>query len=255
MRDTPMSFTHFGFQTVTSDEKTHKVRQVFERVAKKYDLMNDLMSLGIHRYWKRQFIQMLPLKAGQKIIDVAGGTGDIARHIQETHPHLGLEVIVCDLTPSMVLVGRDRALNKGITHGLHWTCGNGESLPFPDNSMDIYTIAFGLRNITHIEKALSEAVRVLKPGGTFACLEFSNVDHPLWQKIYDLYSFSLLPWLGEIIAQDRESYQYLVESIRRFPAQDRLSEMMRATGMQQVSWQNWLGGISCIHMGSKSKKL
>ncbi len=247
-----MSFTHFGFQTVTPDEKTHKVRQVFERVAQKYDVMNDLMSLGIHRYWKCQFVQMLPLKGGQRILDVAGGTGDIARQIQETHPHLGLDVVVCDLTPAMVMVGRDRAINHGIVRGLHWVCGNGEKLPFPDRSMDVYTIAFGLRNVTHIKEALLEATRVLKPGGFFACLEFSNVEHPLLQKIYDTYSFTLLPWLGELVAQDRESYQYLVESIRRFPAQDQLADMMKQAGMQQVSWQNWLGGISCIHMGKIS---
>jgi demethylmenaquinone methyltransferase/2-methoxy-6-polyprenyl-1,4-benzoquinol methylase len=245
-----MSLTHFGFQTVTPEEKTSKVRQVFDSVAQKYDLMNDLMSLGIHRYWKRQFINLLPLKKHQKILDVAGGTGDIARLIQQTHPHLDLEVTVCDLTPAMVIVGRDRALNDALIHNLYWVCGNGEHLPLPDRSMDIYTIAFGLRNVTHIDRALREAVRVLKPGGFFACLEFSNVDHPLWQKIYDLYSFAVLPWLGELIAKDRESYQYLVESIRRFPPQEHLAHMMRQAGMQQVSWQNWLGGISCIHIGT-----
>lgn len=244
-----MTLTHFGFQTVTPEEKTSKVRHVFESVAQKYDLMNDLMSLGIHRYWKRQFIHQLPLKKNQRILDVAGGTGDIARLIQQTHPHLGLEVIVCDLTPAMVMVGRDRAINEGLVHNLHWVSGNGECLPIPDHSMDIYTIAFGLRNVTHIDRALSEAVRVLKPGGFFACLEFSNVDHPLFQKLYDLYSYNVLPRLGEWVANDRHSYQYLVESIRQFPAQDHLAQMMVASGFKQVSWQNWLGGISCIHIG------
>jgi demethylmenaquinone methyltransferase / 2-methoxy-6-polyprenyl-1,4-benzoquinol methylase len=246
-----MPLTHFGFKTVTSEEKTAKVRAVFERVAHKYDLMNDLMSLGVHRSWKKDFISMLPTSQGQQILDVAGGTGDIALKLQQTYPHLGLDIIVCDLTPDMLMVGQDRALNSGYVQNIHWVCGNAESLPIPDESIDLYTIAFGLRNVTHIEKALSEAVRVLKPGGTFACLEFSNISNPIGKRLYDFYSFSFLPWLGEVIVQDRDSYQYLVESIRRFPAQEQLANMMRHVGMQQVSWQNWLGGISCIHSGKK----
>ncbi|WP_052045939.1 bifunctional demethylmenaquinone methyltransferase/2-methoxy-6-polyprenyl-1,4-benzoquinol methylase UbiE [Candidatus Paracaedibacter symbiosus] len=246
-----MSLTDFGFQKVDPKEKTKRVRGVFESVARNYDIMNDLMSLGIHRLWKQDMVKQLPLQPKMKILDVAGGTGDISFLMQEKYRHLDLEITICDLTPSMLEVGRDRAVNKGLLHGIDWVCGNAEQLPIPENSVDLYTIAFGLRNVTHIEVALKEAHRVLKPGGVFACLEFSNVKSAFFSKVYEFYSFSLLPWLGEKVADDRESYQYLVESIRRFPAQEKLALMLKEAGMQTTSWQNLMNGISCLHIAKK----
>lgn len=246
-----MKQTHFGFQTIDSDQKTGRVQRLFEQVSGRYDLMNDLMSLGIHRCWKAHMVKNLPLKAHDVVLDVAGGTGDIAFRLCDAYPHLNLNVMVCDLTPGMLSVGRDRAFNTGIIDEIQWICGNGEALPIPDNSVDLYTIAFGLRNITHIDQALAEAYRVLKPGGTFACLEFSEVSIPLLNRIYEFYSFSFIPWLGERIASDRDSYQYLVESIRRFPPQEQLSNMMKNTGFNQISWQNYFAGVSCLHQATK----
>lgn len=246
-----MSLTDFGFKKVSSEEKTKRVRGVFESVASNYDLMNDLMSLSIHRLWKQEMVSKLCLKPHMKVLDVAGGTGDISFLIQEKYKHLNIDITICDLTSSMLQVGRNRAVNKGLVQGIKWVCGNAENLPIPDSSVDLYTIAFGLRNVTHIDKALAEAHRVLKPGGTFTCLEFSEVKSSLLGKIYDYYSFSLLPWLGQKVANDRASYQYLVESIRRFPNQQKLADMLKAVGMQSVSWQNFMNGISCLHMAKK----
>lgn len=246
-----MSLTDFGFQKVNFQEKTRRVRGVFESVAANYDLMNDLMSLSIHRLWKQEMVNQLSLQPKMKVLDVAGGTGDISFLMQEKYPYLDLEITICDLTPSMLHVGRDRAVNKGLVRGIEWVCGNAENLPIPDNSMDVYTIAFGLRNVTHIDQALKEAHRVLKPGGVFACLEFSKVESSLFSKVYDFYSFSVLPWLGEKVARDRDSYQYLVESIRRFPCQEKLGFMLKEAGMQTVSWKNFMNGISCLHIAKK----
>lgn len=246
-----MSLTDFGFQKVDFQEKTQRVRGVFESVATNYDLMNDLMSLGIHRLWKQEMINQLPLQPKMKILDVAGGTGDISFLMLEKYPHLDLEITICDLTPSMLQVGRDRAVNRGLVHGVDWVCGNAESLPIPDNSVDVYTIAFGLRNVTHIDQALKEAHRVLKPGGIFACLEFSEVKLSFLSQAYDFYSFSVLPWLGEKVANDRPSYQYLVESIRRFPCQEKLGFMLKEAGMQAVNWKNFMNGVSCLHIAKK----
>lgn len=246
-----MSLIDFGFQKVNFQEKTRRVRGVFESVAANYDLMNDLMSLSIHRLWKQEMVSQLALQPKMKILDVAGGTGDISFLMQEKYPYLDLEITICDLTSSMLQVGRDRAVNRGLVHGINWVCGNAESLPIPDNSMDVYTIAFGLRNVTHLDWALKEAHRVLKPGGIFACLEFSEVKSSLFSKAYDFYSFSVLPWLGEKVANDRESYQYLVESIRRFPPQEKLGLMLKEAGMQSVSWKNFMNGISCLHIAKK----
>lgn len=246
-----MSLTDFGFQKVDHQEKTRRVRGVFESVASNYDLMNDLMSLSIHRFWKQDMIRQLPLEPKMKVLDVAGGTGDISLLMRERYPHLDLDITICDLTPSMLQVGRDRAVNKGLLQGIDWACGNAERLPIPDDSIDLYTIAFGLRNVTHIEIALEEAHRVLKPCGVFACLEFSEVKSALFGKFYDFYSFSLLPWLGEKVAKDRASYQYLVESIRRFPSQEKLASMLKKAGMKSVSWQNFMNGISCLHIARK----
>jgi len=243
--------THFGFERVSEQEKTRRVRDVFRRVAGKYDLMNDLMSLGIHRLWKDHLVWELKLSQNAQVLDVAGGTGDIAFRLAKTYPHLNLNITVCDLTPEMVEVGRDHAINQGIVKGIDWVCGNAENLPLADNSVDLYTIAYGLRNVTHIPEALKEAFRVLKPGGEFVCLEFSRVQASSLERVYDFYSFQLLPVLGEWVANDRGAYQYLVESIRQFPDQETLAEMIKSGGFASVSWQNLWGGISCIHTSIK----
>jgi demethylmenaquinone methyltransferase/2-methoxy-6-polyprenyl-1,4-benzoquinol methylase len=241
--------THFGFRTVAEDEKQGLVRGVFDAVAPKYDLMNDLMSAGIHRLWKAALIDWLAPRAGQHIIDVAGGTGDIAFRMRERMGETAEPVTICDINAEMLNAGRDRALDQGRLEGIRWVCGNAEALPFPDMSFDAYTIAFGLRNVTHIDKALSEARRVLKPGGRMFCLEFSKVIVPVLDQIYDTYSFRVLPWLGELVAGDAEAYRYLAESIRRFPAQKELEVRMRAAGLAQVKHRNLSGGIAAIHSG------
>lgn len=250
---------HFGFETVSGSEKTRRVKDVFRRVAQNYDLMNDLMSMGIHRLWKDHLVWDLTLSPNAHVLDVAGGTGDIAFRIAKAYPHLNLQITVCDLTPAMVEVGRDRAINQGLLtvegHGVEWVCGNAETLPIPDNSVDLYIIAYGLRNVTHIDKALLEAFRVLKPNGKFVCLEFSRVTFPPLEKLYEFYSFHLLPALGEYVANDRAAYQYLVESIRQFPDQETLADMLKAPGFTSVNWQNLCGGISCIHTGVKQSQI
>ncbi|WP_142849425.1 bifunctional demethylmenaquinone methyltransferase/2-methoxy-6-polyprenyl-1,4-benzoquinol methylase UbiE [Telmatospirillum sp. J64-1] len=242
----PEGTTHFGFRTVREEEKASLVRGVFDEVAPKYDLMNDLMSLGVHRLWKDSMIGWLRPRPGMALVDVGGGTGDIAFRFRKRG---GGPVVVCDINREMLSVGRDRALNKGIIEGISWVCGDAERLPIPDASMDAYTIAFCLRNVTHIDAALKEARRVLKPGGRFLCLEFSHVTVPGLREVYDRYSFDLLPVLGQVVARNREAYQYLVESIRRFPPQPELAERMRAAGLERVSWRDLSGGIAAIHSG------
>ena len=238
--------TWFGFRRVEAAEKPALVRGVFERVAGRYDLMNDLMSGGIHRLWKADLIDWLDPRPGQLLLDVAGGTGDIAfRYLRRAGKEA--RAIVCDLTPAMLLVGRDRAIDRGVVKGIDWLAGDAQNLPLADRSVDAYTIAFGLRNVTDIDRALAEARRVLKPGGRFICLEFSQVILPLLKQLYDLYSFRVLPWMGRIVAGDRDSYVYLVESIRRFPAQGALIERMRAVGLDQASYRNLSGGIAALH--------
>lgn len=243
--------THFGFEAVSAFEKTQRVKDVFRRVAKNYDLMNDLMSLGIHRLWKDHLVWGLDLPENPYVLDVAGGTGDIAFRLAKTYPHLNPQIIVCDLTPEMVAVGRDRAINQGFLGNIEWVCGNAENLPLASNSVDLYTIAYGLRNVTHIDTALAEAFRVLKTGGKFICLEFSHITFPPLQSVYDFYSFQFLPTLGEWVAKDRKAYQYLVESIRQFPDQKTLTGMIKTAGFPTVSWQNLCNGISCIHTAIK----
>lgn len=237
----------FGFESVSVDEKVTRVRGVFASVAKRYDLMNDLMSGGVHRLWKDQMVAELRPRAGWQLLDVAGGTGDIAFRIVKQQPKAA--VTICDLTPDMLTVGRDRALDHGLLQGLHWVAGNAEQLPFPDASVDAYTIAFGLRNVPRIDLALAEARRVLKPGGRFLCLEFSHVVLPGLDKLYDLYSFQVLPRLGQLVAGDRDSYQYLVESIRRFPKQQDLLDRMAAAGLVRGTVKNFSGGIAALHSG------
>jgi demethylmenaquinone methyltransferase/2-methoxy-6-polyprenyl-1,4-benzoquinol methylase len=240
----PTPTTHFGFKTVAEQEKASLVKAVFDSVAPSYDLMNDLMSLGIHRLWKDAFIDAVKPRPGEHLLDVAGGTGDIAFRFLKRG---GSQVTVCDINAEMLKVGRERAIDKGFLQGLDWVVGDAEALPVPDASVDAYTIAFGLRNVTHVDQALREARRVLKPGGRFFCLEFSRVVLPVFDKIYDTYSFSVLPWLGAKVAGDPAAYQYLAESIRRFPAQEELVGMMEEAGLEKARYRNLSGGIAAIH--------
>jgi demethylmenaquinone methyltransferase / 2-methoxy-6-polyprenyl-1,4-benzoquinol methylase len=241
----------FGTRPVDAQEKTELVHDVFSNVADKYDVMNDLMSGGIHRLWKDRLIRMIRPRAGLKYLDVAGGTGDIAFRIRKRLDQAG-DITLCDLTENMLRVGRDRAINKGWLNDFKWVTGNAEDLPFEDNSFDVYTIAFGLRNVTHIDKALREAHRVLKPGGRFYCLEFSRVHAPLLSKGYSLYSHHVIPKIGEIVAKDRDSYQYLIESIEKHPDQKQLQKRVSAAGFARSSYTNMSMGIACIHSGIKS---
>lgn len=238
----------FGFEKVDASKKADLVADVFKRVAGRYDLMNDLMSGGLHRIWKAKFVDSLPFRGEAHYLDVAGGTGDIANAILQGLRKRGLrsEVTICDINPAMLSEGK-----KKLNHlPLKWSCGNAEDLPFPDKSMEVYTIAFGLRNVTHIQKALAEAHRVLKPGGTFACLEFSEVT-PLLKKPYDLYSFKLLPLMGKVVANDEAAYRYLVESIRKFPNQEKLCEMLEEAGFPNPSYENYTGGVVSVHKAVK----
>ncbi len=238
--------THFGFREVPESEKPTLVRQVFDNVADRYDLMNDLMSGGIHRLWKSVMIDRLNPRPGTHLLDVAGGTGDIAFRFLDRIGGQG-RVTVCDINASMLGVGRDRAIDRGRLSGIEWVCGDAERLPFPDASVDAYTIAFGIRNVTHIELVLAEARRVLKYGGRFLCLEFSTVAVPGLDRLYDTYSFNVLPRLGKMVAGDWESYQYLAESIRRFPDQETFAAMIAEAGLGRVNWLNLSGGIAALH--------
>ena len=243
-----MSTTHFGFQSVPEEEKESLVRGVFDSVASRYDLMNDLMSAGLHRLWKNELVGWLCPRDGMHILDVAGGTGDIAfRMIKRAKCH----VTVCDINQPMLEEGRNRAIDRNILENIAWTCGNAESLPFPDNHFDAYTIAFGIRNVTHIDKALVEAYRVLKPGGRFMCLEFSHLTHDWMQKCYDMYSFNAIPRVGQWVTGKSEPYQYLVESIRQFPKQDDFAAMIKKAGFGNVQYRNLTQGIVAIHSGRK----
>ncbi|MBT5433924.1 MAG: class I SAM-dependent methyltransferase [Rhodospirillaceae bacterium] len=235
--------TRFGEQRVAEDDKARMVRDVFDSVASRYDLMNDLMSAGVHRLWKREMVSLIArdIPAG-RVVDVAGGTGDIAFRLLER----GFEVEIVDINAAMLSVGRDRALDKALTKGLTWTCGDAEALPMPNGCADAYTIAFGIRNVTHLERALAEARRVLRPGGRFACLEFGHVVLPGLDTIYRQWSDHVLPQLGSAVAGDRESYQYLVESIRRFPEQARFAAMVGDAGLAHVATANLSGGIAAL---------
>jgi demethylmenaquinone methyltransferase / 2-methoxy-6-polyprenyl-1,4-benzoquinol methylase len=241
------SETDFGYRRVKAEEKARLVRQVFDSVSPRYDLMNDLMSGGVHRLWKAELIDRLAPRPGQVLLDVAGGTGDIAQRFLARAGDA--QAIVCDINESMLGQGRNRAIDAGRLAGISWVCGDAESLPVADGAVDAYTIAFGLRNVTDIAAALAEARRVLKPGGRFLCLEFSRVETPLLRQAYDLYSFTVLPLLGQVVAGDRSAYQYLVESIRQFPPQAELAQMMEAAGLEQVSFRNLTGGIAALHSG------
>jgi len=237
--------THFGFESVEWDEKAARVRGVFDSVASRYDIMNDAMSGGMHRLWKGHMVRSLRLRDGMQILDLAGGTGDIAfRMIKQQ----AVDVVVCDINATMLSEGRNRAIDKSI-EGTHWLCGNAECLPLPDATFDACTIAFGIRNVTDIPAALRDIYRILKPGGQFACLEFSHVTNPLLKPAYEWYSFQCIPRMGELITKDRASYQYLIESIRQFPKQETFAQMIRDAGFSQVSYHNLNGGIVALHKG------
>ena len=242
--DTTNNTAQFGFRDIDPSEKATLVRGVFDSVASRYDLMNDLISGGVHRLWKAALIDCLKPRPDMTLLDVAGGTGDIAMRFLAAG---GEDATVCDINPSMIAVGRDRALNRGISTSIRWSVGDAELLPLQDTSADAYTIAFGLRNVTDIGCALREARRVLKPGGCFLCLEFSKVALPLLSDLYDRYSFSVLPQLGAQVTGDAEAYQYLVESIRKFPDQEALCRRIDDAGLKRVTVQNLSGGIAAIH--------
>jgi len=254
--------THFGYQTVSEKEKHENVLKVFHNVANSYDVMNDAMSLGIHRLWKNHFVSKLSPNSKMKILDVAGGTGDIAFRILDEmkesitsndskteHGH----VTVCDINKSMLEVGKDRAQKLSEYHSSHitWVEGDAQNLKFEDNTFDAYTIAFGIRNVVDIDKAIQEAYRVLKPGGRFLCLEFSHVNNPVMNSIYETYSFEVIPPMGMVLAGDWDSYQYLIESIRKFPTQEEFRQKIRNAGFKLVSYENLTFGVAAIHSGFK----
>ncbi|KAK9091740.1 hypothetical protein Sjap_024917 [Stephania japonica] len=260
--------TSFGFKEVSEDEKGKLVGNVFSSVASNYDLMNDLMSAGLHRLWKDRLVNELHPFPGMKHLDVAGGTGDVAFRILENINNISrralqegfedqlkaeTQVYVCDINPKMLNVGKKRAAERGLgeSRSLIWIEGDAEALSFEDGSMDGYTIAFGIRNVTHIEKALAEAYRVLKRGGRFLCLELSHVEIPVFKELYDYYSFSVIPTVGQVVANDRESYKYLVESIRKFPPQEKFALMIKDAGFKKVEYENLVGGVVAIHSGLK----
>jgi demethylmenaquinone methyltransferase/2-methoxy-6-polyprenyl-1,4-benzoquinol methylase len=234
----------FGFEDVPPEEKTERVGDVFRRVARRYDLMNDAMSLGAHRLWKDRFVRRVRPRPGEAILDLAGGTGDIAFRLAAR----GAQVTVADINPDMLAVGMERAARRGLT-GLVWAQENAEALSFPDASFDAVTIAFGIRNVTDIPAALAESRRVLRPAGRFFCLEFSTTTWPGFAELYDAYSFRLVPRIGQAIARDAEAYRYLVESIRRFPDMEAFAAMLRAAGLAQVRAEPILGGAVAIHSG------
>ncbi len=242
--------THFGYQNVAVADKQHKVAEVFHSVAHKYDIMNDLMSAGIHRLWKRYTIEMSGARKNQRILDLAGGTGDLSAMFADRVGKDG-QVVLADINESMLKVGRDRMINRGLLKNISYAQVNAESLPFSDNSFDCITIAFGLRNVTDKQKALESMFRVLKPGGRLLVLEFSKPVYPLLNKIYDQYSFNLLPKIGKWITGDQDSYQYLAESIRMHPAQDELKDMFSQAGFDDCEYHNLTGGIVALHRGFK----
>ncbi|NRP13127.1 Ubiquinone/menaquinone biosynthesis C-methyltransferase UbiE [Aliiroseovarius sp. xm-m-379] len=241
--------THFGFKTVDEDQKAGMVHGVFTNVASKYDIMNDVMSVGIHRLWKDAMMDWLAPRPGQRLLDVAGGTGDISfRFLNRAE---GTSSVVLDMTESMLIEGRQRAEAGNMANRLDWVVGDAMQLPFEDNSFDRYTISFGIRNVTRIPDALKEAYRVLKPGGRLMVLEFSQLPNDGLQKLYDLYSFNVIPRMGKLIADDYDSYQYLVESIRKFPDQDTFAGMIRDAGFENVKYRNLSLGIAALHSGWK----
>ena len=249
MQDTVEQTTHFGFETVPEAKKAGKVQNVFTSVASKYDIMNDVMSVGIHRIWKEAMMDWLAPKSGQKLLDVAGGTGDVSfKFLKRSGSG---HATVLDITENMLIEGRKRAEADQMLDRLDWIVGDAMFLPFADNSFDVYTISFGIRNVTQPQEALNEAFRVLRPGGRLMVLEFSQIPVPLAQKAYDLYSFNVIPTMGKLIANDRSSYQYLVESIRKFPDQETFLSMVQQAGFENASYRNLSLGIAALHSGWK----
>jgi demethylmenaquinone methyltransferase / 2-methoxy-6-polyprenyl-1,4-benzoquinol methylase len=243
--------TTFGFRTVEETQRQTLVNDVFARVAERYDLMNDLMSAGLHRLWKDDFVAMLAPPRGAapfELLDLAGGTGDIALRAVDAGG-TGTRAVICDISPEMLAVGRRRVEQQNLAERITLVEGDAEALPFETGRFQACTIAFGIRNVTHIDRALAEVYRVLRPGGRFLCLEFSRVDVPILDRLYDFHSFEVIPRLGELAAGDAESYRYLVESIRRFPRQERFADMIRNAGFARVSWRNLTGGVAAIHSG------
>ncbi len=242
--------THFGFKTVDTNKKQSLVANVFNSVAQKYDIMNDVMSMGIHRVWKFITVEMSGVRPGHRVLDLAGGTGDLTAKFSKLVGETG-EVVLSDINDAMLSVGRDKLINKGLVNNIRYVQANAEMLPFPDNHFNAITIGFGLRNVTDKAKALKEMHRVLKPGGRLLVLEFSKPENEALAKVYDWYSFNLLPKMGQLITQDAESYQYLAESIRMHPDQETLKQMMHDAGFDEVDYQNMTGGIVALHRGFK----
>lgn len=243
----------FGFREVREEERQGLVNGVFASVAERYDLMNDLMSGGLHRLWKADFVSMIDAPRDDKpfrLIDVAGGTGDVAMRFVKA-AGAGATATICDISPEMLAVGKRRVADAGLDQRITCVEGNAETLPFDDKTFDAYTIAFGIRNVTHIETALTEAMRVLKIGGRLLVLEFSHVEVPMLDRLYDFHSFEVIPRLGKLAAGDAESYRYLVESIRKFPKQEAFAQMIRIAGFERVSYRNLTGGVAAIHSGWK----
>ena len=249
MTDEIQKTTHFGSETIPESEKAGRVLGVFTSVANRYDLMNDVMSGGVHRLWKDAMMDWLAPRDGQRLLDVAGGTGDIAFRFLKRAP--GASAVVCDLTESMLASGRQRAEAEKQADRLEWIVGDAMALPFEDASFDVYTISFGIRNVTRPQEALAEAFRVLKPGGRLMVLEFSQLPNPGMQWLYDRYSYNVIPEMGRVLANDRDSYQYLVESIRQFPDQETFAGMIRDAGFEQVKFRNLTMGVAALHSGWK----
>jgi len=244
--------THFGYETISTSQKTERVSEVFHSVAKEYDLMNDLMSFGLHRWWKQFAISRAQIRPQDRVLDLAGGTGDLTIGITKRLNEKG-QVVLADINAAMLAKSRERLLNQGILKPVSWLQTNAEALPFPDHSFDKIIMAFGLRNVTYKERALQEMARLLKPGGRCVILEFSKVTHKPLSRLYDLYSFSILPKLGKWIVNDTDSYQYLAESIRMHPDQETLKAMMLAAGFARCEYQNVQGGIVAVHVGFSSQ--
>ncbi len=249
MTNTSDRTTHFGFETIPEGQKAERVQGVFSSVASKYDIMNDVMSGGVHRVWKDAMMDWLNPREGQRLLDVAGGTGDIAFRFLK---RAGVaNAVVLDLTEDMLIEGRKRAEAEDRADQLDWMVGDAMALPFEDNSFDVYTISFGIRNVTRVQDALNEAYRVLRPGGRLMVLEFSQLPNPAMQWAYDRYSFNVIPKMGQVIAGDSDSYQYLVESIRKFPDQEKFATMIRQAGFSQVKYRNMTFGVAALHSGWK----
>ncbi|ABZ78419.1 ubiquinone/menaquinone biosynthesis methyltransferase [Shewanella halifaxensis HAW-EB4] len=250
MSEDTSNSTHFGYKTIEAEKKADLVAGVFHSVAAKYDIMNDVMSFGIHRMWKRFTIESAGARPGMKVLDLAGGTGDLTAKFSRIIGDTG-QVTLADINDSMLKVGREKLRDKGIVGNVNYVQANAEALPFPDNHFDIITIAFGLRNVTDKDAAIASMLRVLKPGGKLLVLEFSKPQHDIMRKVYDLYSFKVLPKMGSLITKDADSYEYLAESIRMHPDQDTLKQMMEDAGFEQVNYTNMTDGIVALHKGYK----